>query len=180
MHMSTNISVHEPPTALGLVTQAYASLLLIAFALMPAQLIAYLYFYQDPTLKFEDHLFHEIAIAVATLEGLFVAYVTWRCYQSSGEPLLRWLTLGFLGFVLVYALHGAFTGMAHHNIWLFLLYGPASRLAMSILLFVGLLSYNRPPNDVKKRSNARAWLMWIGLFLMVDLAVAIVANSSWL
>jgi len=179
MHMSTNISVHEPPTALGLVTQAYASLLLIAFALMPAQLIAYLYFYQDPTLKFEDHLFHEIAIAVATLEGLFVAYVTWRCYQSSGEPLLRWLTLGFLGFVLVYALHGAFTGMAHHNIWLFLLYGPASRLAMSILLFVGLLSYNRPPNDVKKRSNARAWLMWIGLFLMVDLAVAIVANSSF-
>jgi diguanylate cyclase (GGDEF)-like protein len=179
MHMSTSIAVYEPPAALRLVTQAYASVLLIAFALMPAQFIAYLYFYQDPTLKFEDHLFHEIAIAVATLEGLFVAYVTWRCYHSSGEPLLRWLTLGFLGFVLVYALHGAFTGMAHHNIWLFLLYGPASRLAMSILLFVGLLSYNWPPDDVEKRSNARAWLMWIGLFLMVDLAVAWVAHSAY-
>jgi diguanylate cyclase (GGDEF)-like protein len=179
MHLSTNIAVYEPPSALPLVTQAYASLLLIVFALMPAQLIAYLYFYQDPTLKFEDHLFHEIAIAVATLEGLFVAYVTWRCYRSSGEPLLRWMTLGFLGFVLVYALHGAFTGMAHHNIWLFLLYGPASRLAMSILLFVALLSYHRPPDDVEKRSNARAWLMWIGLFLMVDLVVACVAYSAY-
>jgi diguanylate cyclase (GGDEF)-like protein len=179
MHMSTNIAVYEPPAALRLVTQAYASLLLMAFALMPALFIAYLYFYQDPTLKFEDHLFHEIAIAVATLEGLFVAYVTWLCYQSSGEPLLRWLTLGFLGFVLVYALHGAFTGMAHHNIWLFLLYGPASRLAMSILLFVGLLSYNRPPDDVEKRSNARAWLMWIGMFLMVDLAVGCIAYSAY-
>jgi diguanylate cyclase (GGDEF)-like protein len=179
MHMSTSIAVYEPPTALRLATQAYASLLLIAFAVMPGLFIAYLYFHQDPTLKFENHLFHEFAIAVATLEGLFVTYVTWRCYQSSGEPLLRWLTLGFLGFVLIYAPHGAFTGMAHHNIWLFLLYGPASRLAMSILLFVGLLSYNRPPDDVEKRSDARAWLMWIGLFLMVDLAVAWVAYSAY-
>ena len=178
MHMSTNIAVYEP-TALRLVTQAYASLLLIGFALMPAQFIAYLYFFQDPTLRFEDHLFHEIAIGVATLEGLFVTYVTWRCYQSSGEPLLRWLTLGFLGFVLVYALHGVFTWMAHHNIWLFLLYGPASRLVMSILLLVGLLSYNRPPDDVEKRSNARPWQMWVGLFLLVDVAVAWVAYSAY-
>ena len=157
MQMNTKV-MDDPPGALRWITQAYASLLLIAFALMPAQLIAYLYFHQDPALKFEDHLFHEFAIAVASLEGLFVTYVTWRCYRSSGEPLLRWLTLGFLGFVLIYALHGIFTGMAHHNIWLFLLYGPASRLAMSILLFVGLLSYNLPPDNVEKRSNARGWL----------------------
>jgi diguanylate cyclase (GGDEF)-like protein len=179
MHMSTKVMVYDPPNALRLITQAYGSLLLIAFALMPAQIIAYLYFYQDPALKFEDHLFHEFAIAVATLEGLFVTYVTWRCYRSSGEPLLRWLTLGFLGFVLIYALHGIFTGMAHHNIWLFLLYGPASRLAMSILLLVGLLSYNLPPDDVEKRSNARGWLKWIGLFVMIDLAVAWIAYSAY-
>jgi two-component system, cell cycle response regulator len=141
-------------------------------------LIAYLFVFQDPTLTFENHLFHEIAIAAATLEGLFVAYVTWRCYQSSGEPLLRWLTLGFLGFVLIYALHGAFTGFAHNNIWLFLLYGPASRLAMSILLFVGLLSYNRPPHAEGKRSNSSDWLTWIALFLLADLAVAYLANSA--
>ncbi|MGY3544716.1 hypothetical protein ACVW0W_000483 [Bradyrhizobium sp. USDA 4469] len=155
MHMSTDLAVSEPPNALRLATQAYTSLLLIAFALMPALFIAYLYFQQDPTLKFENHLFHEFAIAVATLEGLFVTYVTWRCYRSSGEPLLRWMTLGFLGFVLIYAPHGAFTGMAHRNIWLFLLYGPASRLAMSILLFVGLLSYNQP-SDKSRGVRMRA------------------------
>src|ERR1700693_5329773 len=146
MDLSTKIEVYEPPAALRVVTQAYAGILLIAFALLPAQAIAYLYFFQDPTLKFEDHLFHEVAIAVATLEGLFITYVTWRCYHSSGEPLLRWLTLGFLGFVMIYALHGAFTGMAHHNMWLFLLYGPASRLAMAILLLVGVLSHQQPPD----------------------------------
>jgi diguanylate cyclase (GGDEF)-like protein len=179
MHVNTSIAIYEPPAPLRMITQAYAGLLHAAFALLPAYLIAYLSFYQDPTLKFENHLFHEIAIAVATLEGLFVTYVTWCCYKSSGEPLLRWLTLGFLGFVLIYALHGAFTGMAHHNIWLFLLYGPASRLAMSILLIVGLLSYNRPPDDVEQRSNARMWLSWIALFLVVDLAVAVVAYSPF-
>ncbi|MGY3412851.1 diguanylate cyclase (GGDEF)-like protein [Bradyrhizobium sp. GM5.1] len=179
MHMNAHLPVHEPTNALRLVTQAYMSLLLIAFALMPAQFIAYLYFQQDPTLKFENHLFHELAIAVATLEGLFVTYVTWRCYQSSGEPLLRWLTVGFLGFVLVYSPHGAFTEMAHRNIWLFLLYGPASRLAMSILLFVGLLSYNQPSDEVERRSVPRAWLIWIGLFLTMDIAVALIAYSPY-
>jgi two-component system, cell cycle response regulator len=176
--MSTRVALHDAPTAIRRLITTYAQLLLIAFALMPAYLIAYLYFAQDPTLKFENHGFHELAIGAATLEGLFVTYVTWQCYRSSGEPLLRWLTLGFLGFVLIYSLHGAFTGLAHHNIWLFLLYGPASRFVMSILLFVGLLSYNRPPDPVQQRSNTRDWTMWIGLFVLVDLIVAYVANSA--
>lgn len=171
--------LHEPPSALRLITQAYTSLLITGFALLPTLFIAYLNFQQDPALKFEDHLFHEFAIAVATLEGVFVTYVTWRCYRSSGEPLLRWLTLGFLAFVLIYTLHGAFTGMAHRNIWLFLLYGPASRLALSILLFVGLLSYKLPSDGLEKRSDTRAWLTWIGLFLTIDLAVALVAYSPY-
>jgi diguanylate cyclase (GGDEF)-like protein len=81
--------------------------------------------------------------------------------------------------VLIYALHGAFTGMAHHNMWLFLLYGPASRLVMSILLFVGLLSYSQPADHVEERSNPRMWLMWIALFLAVDVAVAWIANSGF-
>ncbi|MDB5523191.1 MAG: putative Diguanylate kinase, domain [Rhizobium sp.] len=174
--MNINIAIYEPPPALRFVTSAYSRCLLVGFALIPAYLIAYIYFFQDPALKFEHHLFHEIAIAGATLEGLFVAYVTSRCYKASGEPILRWLTLGFLGFTLIYALHGVFTEVAHHNIWLFLFYGPASRLVMSMLLLVGLLSYHRPPDAVEKRASVRVWLAWIALFLLVDLAVALLAN----
>ncbi len=154
--MSASAALEEPGSMIRAVTKAYASCLIVAFALLPAYLIAYLFYFQDPALKFENHPFHEIAIAAATIEGLFITYVTWRCYQSSGEPLLRWLTLGFLGFVLVYAPHGAFTGMAHHNIWLFLLYGPASRLVMAMLLFVGLLSFDKKPDDAKERKKRRA------------------------
>ena len=175
--MSTTLSIEEPRRFIEIVTRVYSGFLLIGFALIPAYLIAYLAFFQNPNLKFEDHAFHEIAIAAATLEGLFVTYVTWRCYLSSGEPLLRWLTLGFLGFVLVYALHGVFTGMAHHNIWLFLLYGPASRLVMSVLLLIGLLSYNCAPDAVERRTNPRPWLTWIIAFVLIDLAVGLLANS---
>jgi len=176
--MTNIVATGEPPEAVRIMIKVYACLLLAGFAFVPAYLIGYLYFFQDPTLLFENHLFHIIAITAATLAGLFVTYVTWRCYQSSGDPLLRWMTLGFLGFVLIYALHGAFTGLAHHNIWLFLLYGPASRLVMASLLLVGMLSYHRPPDAPDQRMKVRPWLTWIGLFLLVDLAVAYVANSS--
>jgi two-component system, cell cycle response regulator len=176
--MRTDITVYEPPVAIGFITQTYARLLLAGAAVLPAYLIAYLFFFQNPAQKFDNHLFYEIAIAAATIEGLFVAYLTWRCYHSSGEPLLRWLTLGFIGFVLIYALRGVFTELSDVNLWLFLLYGPASRLTMSILLFVGLLSYYRAPDDVEKRSDARDWQMWIGLFVLEDIVVAYLANSD--
>ncbi|HEY6831525.1 MAG TPA: GGDEF domain-containing protein [Pseudolabrys sp.] len=175
--MTANVLTFAAPAAIRIATNVYARILIVGFALVPAFLVAYLYFYQDPTFKFEDHLFHEFAIAVATLEGLFVAYVTWQCYRTSREPLLRWLTLGFLSFVTIYVLHGAFTGFAHTHIFLFLLYGPASRVAMAILLFVGLLSYGRPPDAPSEYSTPRDWLRWIVLFVLLDVAVAIIALS---
>ncbi|CAB3755954.1 GGDEF domain-containing protein [Burkholderia puraquae] len=175
--MVIRVAANEPSGAIQLVTRGYAKLLLAGFALVPLYLIAYLYFFQDPSLTFENHAFHELAIAVATAEGAFVTYVCWRCYHLSGEPLLRWLTLGFLGFSLVYALHGAFTGMAHHNIWLFLLYGPASRLTMSVLIFVGQLAYNRPADSEAARADRRVWTQWIALFVLIDVAVAGIAYS---
>lgn len=177
--MSTEALVRQPSFGIERVTSLYAQLLLSGFALIPAALIAYLYYFQDPKLLSENHGFHEVAIAAATLEGAFVTYVCWRCYQSSGEPLLRWLALGFLGFSAIYAWHGAFTGMAHHNIWLFLLYEPASRLAMAILLFVSQLSYDRSADDPSYRSNARMWTAWVALFIAIDLAVGIVAHTPF-
>jgi len=160
------------------ITGWYANFLLAAFALLPGYLIAYLYYFQDPRLLFESHEFHDFAIAAATLEGAFVSYVSWQCYRLSGEPILRWLTLGFTGFVLVYAPHGAFTPLAHHHMWLFLLYGPASRLVMAILLFIGLLSYEARTDSVERRADRWLWGMWMVAFVVADLLVAVLANSA--
>jgi len=90
-------------------TRLYERLLQLMFALVPSAAIAYLYFYQFPDLCETHHGFHELVIGLAILVGCFVSYVTWRCYLSSGEPFLRWLTLGFLGFTIIYAPHGFFT-----------------------------------------------------------------------
>lgn len=174
---TTIVAAGDPPRTVRRITRLYASFLRAAFALVPAYLIAYLYFFQDSHLLYESHPFHEVAIAAATLEGLFVSYVTWQCYRLSGEPILRWMTLGFVGFVLIYMMHGAFTPLAHHDMWLFLLYGPASRLAMSILLFIGLLSYEAKADSVERRTDRLLWGIWFGAFVVIDLLVAVLANS---
>src|ERR1700722_3335192 len=74
-------------SAISRVIETYARLLLAGFALIPAALIGYLFVFQDPARRFEDHAFHVIAIAVATLEGLFVCYLPWGCYRGSGTFL---------------------------------------------------------------------------------------------
>lgn len=161
----------------GIVTKAYSVLLLLLFGLLPLATIIYLNLFQTPLLLFEDHGFHELAIGVATLEGAFVAYVTWRCYQYSGEPFLRWLTLGFLGFTLIYLPHGVFTGMAHQHMVLFLLYGPASRILMAVFFFAGLLSYGQPAELTERRAHAAYWWRWAAIFILIDLAVGALALS---
>src|SRR5262249_20191135 len=58
-----------------------------------------------------------------------------------------------------------------------LLYGPASRLTMSILILVGLFAYNRKADSETTRVDRRAWMTWIGLFGLIDVAVAVLAYS---
>ncbi|WP_298236024.1 PAS domain S-box protein [uncultured Azohydromonas sp.] len=149
----------------------------LGLCLLPALLIAYVHHFQDPALRFEDHVFHQVAIGVATLEGVFISYVAWRCYLRSGEALLKWVTLGFAGFTVVYSLHGFFTPMARHNPWLFILYGPASRVVMSACLLAGLLCFNRAPDAPARRADAGRWLRWLGLFLAINVAVGVLAHS---
>ena len=114
-------------------TRLYEQLLIVLVALLPAFAICYLYFAQDAALRYVDHDFHEIAIAIAILLSGFVSYVTWRCYVTAGEPLLRWATLSVLSFTLIYSLHGLLTPMSDHHLFLFLFYGPVSRLVMAAI-----------------------------------------------
>ena len=159
-------------------TRLYALLLIAVFGFMPLALITYLDQFQDPKILYMNHSFHVFAIGVATLEGLFISYVSWRCYRSSGEPFLRWLTVGFLGFTLIYAPHGFFTPLAHVNIWLFLLYGPASRFIMSGSMLTAIWVYGQPPHSVERRESNGFWLAWIAAYLVIDVAVAALSFSS--
>ncbi len=159
-------------------TRAYAAALRLLFALTPALAILYLHFLvPTPQPRFVSHHFHEIAISAAIGLSGFVSYITWRCYQASGEPFLRWLTVGFLGFTLVYLPHGLLTRMADHNIWLFLLYGPASRLVMGACLFYALTRYGAPSENPDAARRGRFLTRAVAIFLGIDILVAILAYS---
>jgi diguanylate cyclase (GGDEF)-like protein len=159
-------------------TRLYEQLLVILAALLPSFAIGYIYFAQDPSLRYIDHSFHEIAIAVAVILSGFVSYVTWRCYATSGEPLLRWATLSVLSFTLIYSLHGLFTPFSSNHMFLFLYYGPVSRLVMAVFLLVGLLEYGKPAHPLAVRTRTKTWLAWIAGFVAIDILVAWIALNT--
>lgn len=178
--------VFGPQLTLEFLTRLFKALLLLMASLCPTLAIWYVItFTSDPIPQFENHLFHEIAIAIATVEASFISYVSWRSYQASGEIFLRWMTVGFLAFTLVYATHGLLTPAAHHNLALFLLYGPASRLAMLGCMAYGLAHYGKPaepPDAVWRTGFWRTALVVIAVIVIAvaGLAHSPVAASPWL
>lgn len=154
----------------------YSRLLLTLWIVIPLALIFYIETEQDPLRLYEDHLFHVVAITLAILLSGFISYVSWHNYRTSGEPMLRWVTLGFIGFSLVYAPHGFLTHTADSNPWLFLLYGPASRLVMSVCFFVAIWQSHQMTDTESQRT--RGWLPALFIFLLIDILVALLAFSD--
>ncbi|MFP5403214.1 MAG: GGDEF domain-containing protein [Gammaproteobacteria bacterium] len=175
--------MQDPARKTGLsirtLTLAYQRVLGAAFALSPLIAIAYLQAFQDPRLRFEHHGVHELAIGVAIALSSFATYVTWRCYLASGEVFLRWLTLGFLGFTLIYLPHGVLTRHVHEDLTLFLVFGPASRLVMAAYLFVALQRYGRPADPPESRQQHTFWLRGCVAFVLIMLAAAAVSLLPW-
>lgn len=155
----------------------YSRLLLAVWIVIPLALIVYIDTEQDPFRLYIDHLFHIIAITLAILLSGFISYVSWRSYLASGEPMLRWITLGFLGFSIVYAPHGLLTHTEHSNPWLFLLYGPASRVVMSLCFFVAIWKSYHPADTASQRVHG--WVPALFIFLLINLLIALLAYSDW-
>jgi len=162
------------------VTKVYDVVLGVLFALLPSLTIAYVALYQDPTRTLVSYLFHDVAIFIACVTSGFIAYVTWKSYRYSGELLLRWLAMGFLGFTLTYMMHGLFTHQSEHHMVLFLIYGPVSRVVLGACVLIGLLYYGRPqhPRHVIERKGF--WVKGIVLWLLLDVILALLATSPML
>lgn len=152
-------------------------MLRLAVFTLPVLPVIYLQYWQDPALKFVNHGFHEGAIVLAILEGVGISYVSWLCYARSGNVLLKRLTQAFIGFTVVYSMHGIFTPVADHYLSLFLLYGPASRLVMGCCLLMAMLSIQKPADTMNDRADVRQWMRWLLVLLGVNVFVAWVANS---
>jgi PAS domain S-box-containing protein len=149
----------------------------LLFMATPLVAVAYLAAFQDPPLVLHHFLFHEFAIGLSIVLSIFAAWVAWRCYRSSGEPALRWITLAFAGFAVVYAPHGVLTRHSDHDLWMFILYGPASRVVMCGFLLVALTHLGRPPDPETERARPGRWLPWLVATIGIDIAVWGLASS---
>jgi PAS domain S-box-containing protein len=156
----------------------YEHMLIGIVVLLPLLAAAYIYLFQDSSFVIVSHGLHEVAISVAILQSGFVGYVTWRCYVSSGEPFMRWLTLSFIGFALIYAFHGLFTLYSDCHMALFLVYGPASRLVMAGFLLTGLFSFGRTHHPIHQRTQRKFWVGWMLSCLTLDVFLGWLALSQ--
>lgn len=156
----------------------YEQVIFLVFVFFPALPIAYLALLQTSTKPLVAHRFHEFAIAIAIAQSILIAFVTWRCYLQSGERFLYWLSLGLISFTLFYAPHGVFTGAAHDNLGLFLIFGPISRLSFAIFLMIALAQYNRPADAQHERRRPLRWFPWLVSFVLVDIAVYLTMTST--
>ena len=149
----------------------YKFLVLLLAAAAPVGAAAYLQTFGDPELKATAIHFHEVAIAFALVISAFVAWVAYQNYKKSGEPFLRFVTLAFLSFVLLYAPHGILSRASMHCLTLFLIFGPISRLAMAGYLFAGLLRFKRGPDDAAVRTKGSRWWPHVAVLVAVGLSV---------
>jgi len=141
-------------TTVKLMAVWYNRLLVTFLAFLPLWFILYIASEISPDKIFVAHTFHVIVISLAVLFSGFLSYITWRCYRATGEELLRWLVYGFLGFTIIYAPHGLLTHYDMDNIWVFVLFGPASRLIMAFCFLVAMLKYGEviEPEKARKKS----------------------------
>jgi len=141
--------------------------------------VAYLYWFQNPPHLFRNYPFHEAAIGFSILLSLVIGFVAWRCYLTNGNPPLRLISLAFLGFAVVYAPHGILTRQDCGNIWLFLLYGPSSRLVACGLLLLALFRLDSSPDLPTERKKVISYLPWLLIFACIDGGVFWLAQSPF-
>jgi signal transduction histidine kinase len=129
-----------------------------SFVVAPLLAVLYLWVHQVPPLMYKDVPFHELAVGFASVMGLGIAAIALRCHADTGERFALYLGLGLGGFSILYGFHGAFTRVEFCGPWLFLLYGPASRLVLAACLVIGLMVYDTPPLTTGARLSRRPWL----------------------
>jgi PAS domain S-box-containing protein len=123
----------------------------------------------------EEPLAHEAAVAFVVFWVSILSVLSYRCYLRSQETFLRYLTLSLLGGTITYAFHGIFTRWADTNEILFLAYGPAARLVLAGLFFVGLLNFGRRDHHL---ATWRYWTIAIGLLLLLPILMSVLPFES--
>ena len=134
--------------------------------LTPAFIITYLLAFGGATLRFHHHLYHEVAILIAVATSSFIGWVAHQNYRKTGETYQHWVALAYFAFAIIYTPHGILTRFSDMHLPAFLIFGPASRLAMALYLLIAIMRFEK-----QAAHNLRMWPHMIG-FLAVSTALA--------
>lgn len=142
----------------------------------PFTSILYLLYIDSPE-KFPMLAFHKAAILFAELLSAFIAYAAYLSFKNSRSDFLRYVSLGYIGFVTIYAFHGILTDHSTHNLAQFIIFGPISRLIMSGYLFFGLSRLQVLPEEAVTTPKNLFWPHFLLFFGIVAIA-AIYTHTS--
>jgi len=156
-------------SSLSRISLPYKRAVLAGAMALPILGAAYLWFLVDPQRTFYSALFHEGVTALTVLAAAVLAAAAYRNYHRSGDPFLRHVCLGFLGFIFVYTPHGLLTRLADHHATAFLMFGPAARLVLSIYLLIAVLHFYDLPDEPALRSKRFQWWPHLLSFTLLDL-----------
>src|SRR4028119_897088 len=113
--MNNAVAHVSKKTLLALGVNTYKYLILLLAISLPLAGISYLQLFGNPQLKANAIHFHEIAISFALLASAFITWVAYQNYKTSGEQFLRFVTLAFLSFMMLYAPHGILSQASTHH-----------------------------------------------------------------
>jgi diguanylate cyclase (GGDEF)-like protein len=171
--------VIEERKKIDIAARGYEYLLKSGLALVPIIGIWYLYHFQPQSEFLEAHSYNYIAITLVILASSFAGYISWHSYCSSGEPFLRWSTVAFLGFAVIYAPHFLFIDVDEPADLIALhLFGSASRFTITLFLLIALLKHGKGDDPQEVRSNYLRWWGWMILFFVLDCIMIIIAFST--
>lgn len=154
----------------------YITLLALAAVLAPSALTLYLFYYPTSPDVWVAHHFHEVVIGIAIALSALICLVTFKCFLLARKQFQFWLLLGLIAFTIIYAPHGFLTSAAHDNIWLFILYGPVSRVVMACCFLSAALQLGREVR-IGNRLVATVLLIWVAICIAIAIATAALATS---
>jgi len=157
-------------------TKVAENYILLTAILAPLVSILYIYYFTAQTRETEFSVPHEISMILAAVASAFIAYVATNNYKQHGNPVLRYIALGFYGFGLIYVWHGIATENYDDHQTMFLMFSSAARAIVAIYVTRGLFLLNRQPDPVEERGKLSKWLPHFLLFIAVDLAIFLLSK----
>ncbi len=149
----------------------------VALVFSPSLVLAVLWLLVPRDAAHVTFLGHEVMTGAATLISVCVGLLAIANHRRSGDQYQRLLGIGYIAFAVIYAPHVLLTRWFDHDMALFLVFGPTSRLVFALYMLAAIRALRTPSkvqlNEGAFRGHALAIAGTVAMAFVVDVAVNI-------